>query len=69
MSKFQITPKQMWYFMENYNRGQYHHERLGQAFVNEFLVDHPDPELFFEEDLSRAEAIITERYVNWPRER
>lgn len=66
MAKFQITPKQMWYFMENYNRGLYHNERLGQAFVNEFMVDRNDPDLFYEEDRRKAAAVIAERYVNWP---
>lgn len=66
MSKFQITPKQLWYFMENYNRGLYHRERLGQAFVNEFMLDRNDPDLYYEEDRKKAEAIITGRYLNWP---
>ena len=50
--------------MWSYARGQYGPERLGQAFVNEFLVDRQNPDLFYEEDNHRAYQMIS-KYVNW----
>ena len=51
-------------FMGSYAKGQYGPERLGQAFVNEFLVDRQDPDLFYEEDNHKAYQMIS-KYVNW----
>ena len=65
MAKLKITPKQMYQFMENFGRNQYAHQRLGQAFVNEFFTDQQDPDLFYEQDRNRAEKKIADRYVDW----
>ena len=60
-----ISTEQMWRFVESYAKGQHAHERLGQAFVNEFFVDKQDPDLFYEQDNYKAYGKISARYVNW----
>lgn len=37
--------------------------RLGQSFINEFLPEAIWPDLFYEEDYSKADNIITEYLV------
>lgn len=37
--------------------------RLGQAFMNEFLPRHADPELFYCTDNARAMDLIFRRYI------
>lgn len=64
MAKLKITPYELYQFMSGYH-AIYPHERLGQAFVNKFLVDQQDPDLFYEEDRNKAEKIIATKYVNW----
>ena len=64
MAKFKINSRQLYDFMVRY-KSMYPHERLGQAFVNEFLIDRQDPDLFYEEDRTKAEKIIADKYVNW----
>jgi len=65
MSKKQrINPKQMYEFMQKYNLKLFPHERLGQAFINEFFVDKQDPDLFYEEDNYNAYMMIMDRYVD-----
>ena len=38
--------------------------RFGQAFVNEFVQDVGDPDLFYEEDHEKAKTLAWEKYVN-----
>ena len=64
MAKFKVAFDDLRSFMWSYARGQYGPERLGQAFVNEFLVDRQDPDLFYEEDNHKAYQMIS-KYVNW----
>lgn len=64
-SKHAVHPKQMHEFMQKYNQHLFPHERLGQAFINEFFTDKQDPELFYEEDNYDAYQIIMSKYVDW----
>lgn len=64
-SKHTVHPKQMHEFMQKYNQHLFPHERLGQAFINEFFTDKQDPELFYEEDNYDAYQIIMSKYVDW----
>lgn len=64
-SKHAVQPKQMYEFMKKYNQHLFPHERLGQAFINEFFTDKQDPELFYCEDNYDAYQIIMSKYVDW----
>lgn len=64
MAKFKINSRQMYDFLEKY-KTTYVHERLGQAFVNEFFTDQQDPDLFYEKDNYKAYQRISTKYVNW----
>ena len=65
MAKLKISTEQMWLFTQDYAKGFWPNERLGQAFVNKFFVDQQDPDLFYEEDNYKAYAKISAKYVNW----
>lgn len=55
-------------FLSDYHSKRFAHERLGQAFVNEFFPpDRQDPDLFYEPNQQQAYDRIAERYVNWER--
>jgi len=64
-SKHVVQPQQMYEFMKKYNQQLFPHERLGQAFINEFFTDKQDPELFYEEDNYDAYMTIMHKYVDW----
>jgi len=63
-------------FLQAYNRGDYPHQRLGQAFVNKFGHDHcdhgseyPDEDsnsacLFYQQNSARAVKAIWERVTD-----
>jgi hypothetical protein len=62
--KHKINSKQMYEFLEKY-KTTYVHERLGQAFLNEFFKDRSDPGLFYETNNYKAYQMISTKYVNW----
>jgi hypothetical protein len=64
-SKHSVTPKAFTDFMRMYNLKKFPHERLGQAFINEFFTDKQDPDLFYEEDNYDAYMTIMHKYVDW----
>jgi hypothetical protein len=54
-------------FAKAYDKGQYPHQRFGQAFVNTLLPqDFADPILFYEEDRRKAERRIIDIYLWLP---
>lgn len=50
-------------FVIKWHLGLFPGQRLGQAFMNEFLPDQADSEVFYEEDPGKANAKIKGKYV------
>lgn len=51
-------------FVHAWDTGRYPHQRLGQAFMNEFLRHLADPDLFHERSRDAAAMMILQKYVN-----
>lgn len=58
-----ISRAELFAFALDYGMGAYPHQRVGQAFINEFTEDTIDPELFYEEDNQKCFLLIRERYM------
>lgn len=58
-----ITPEQYNHFMTNFNPQSGF--RVGQAFLNKYMKNTIDPELFYESCDDKAWTMIVDRYVEW----
>lgn len=52
-------------FCTDFYSYRFKHLRFGQAFLNEFLPDVSDSELFYMENAPAAQRLIEEKYVDF----
>jgi hypothetical protein len=61
-NNFQSVPFSIIFqFFGDWYTGKYPNERMGQAFLNKFVIG-KDDELFYEKDTKKTEQIILDKY-------
>ena len=66
MAQNQITYQTYQTFVREYDTtDRYVNLRFGQAFMNQFVRNVTDPDLFYCRDRKRAEGMIMDRYITF----